>query len=404
MRATISTHNGSTAHRDHNIRNRNVTRHEEHIDAERPHEIWLDEKPQEAYQRIFGEALQKYNDSQTREDRKINDYYKHICKDSKKHPVYEMIVGVYPEKGQRINEPIQREILKKFVDEWKERNPNLLVCGAYYHADEQGEPHVHIDYIPVAHNYAKGMEVQNGLVKALGEQGFEKRGKETAQIQWERRENKALEEICKEYGIEVIRPNRGLEHLTTDEYKQAKTSLEAEIDHLIAKRDKAELMFQKALERENKALEKTFKWNKKNEKIEMNKVTFEKLKELLEKRLKDVQTIIHSELDVLVKYDEVENMLKAQQEGLNKAKQEYQHLMELKQNMDNEIKEQAQLLANRQFQEFLKREFSQPDKNQRLVHFCENIAFNNGQTVMDKFREQELQEQTRLANEWERSQ
>lgn len=64
--------------------------------------------------------------------------------------------------------------MQEFVSTWQERNPNLELIGAYYHADEQGEPHIHLDYIPVAHGYKRGLETQTGLVKALQEQGFEK--------------------------------------------------------------------------------------------------------------------------------------------------------------------------------------------------------------------------------------
>lgn len=54
--------------------------------------------------------------------------------------------------------------MRKFVEEWQERNPNLELIGAYYHGDEPGaEPHVHLDYIPVAHGYTKGIETQTGL-------------------------------------------------------------------------------------------------------------------------------------------------------------------------------------------------------------------------------------------------
>lgn len=47
-----------------------------------------------------------------------------------------------------------KKILKDYVQDWKRRNPNLEMIGAYYHNDEQGkQPHVHIDYVPVAHGY-----------------------------------------------------------------------------------------------------------------------------------------------------------------------------------------------------------------------------------------------------------
>ena len=120
-----------------------------------------------------------------------------------------------------VNNETGREILKEFVDGWSERNPNLELIGAYYHADEEGVPHVHCDYVPVAHGYKRGMETQTGLVKALGEMGFEKKGKATAQIQWQARENKHLEELCLERGIDVLHPERDAkQHLDTREYKQ----------------------------------------------------------------------------------------------------------------------------------------------------------------------------------------
>ena len=181
MGVTISTHNGSSVSREHNVRNRKITDKEEHIDREGHYEIWKDVKPREAYDMLFGEALKEYNEKQTREDRKIKSYYNQIEKDEKKHTVYEMIIGVYPPKDMYLDEEMQKAILKEFVDNWQVRNPNLYLCGAYFHADEQGEPHCHIDYIPVARGYSKGLSVQNGLVKALEGQGFSKVGKLTAQ-------------------------------------------------------------------------------------------------------------------------------------------------------------------------------------------------------------------------------
>ena len=218
MYVTITTHNRPIAHRAHNMRSEKVVAKEPHIDPKGHFEIWHDEEPRDAYKRIFGKYVEEYNERQQREDRKIKDYYKKICKDKKKNAVYEMIIGVYPKNGE-INRDMQRDILKEFVESWQERNPNLELIGAYYHADEQGEPHVHIDYVPVAHGYTRGMRVQNGVVKALKEMGFEKNGKETAQIAWERRENEVLEGICADMCLHVVHPREHRKHLDTATYK-----------------------------------------------------------------------------------------------------------------------------------------------------------------------------------------
>ena len=227
--ATISTHNGSQAHRDHNLRGHSTDK-QDHIKKDGVHEVWIDEAPREAYNRIFGEALERYNAKQTREERKINNYYNHIQQDGKKHPVYEMIIGVYGD----VPEDASKQIMREFVDRWQQRNPNLELIGAYYHADEEGQPHVHIDYVPVADGYTKGMSIQNSISKALEQQGFSKQGRATAQIQWEQRENQALEDICNQYGISVEHPqrNKGAYHLHTDTFKAKKEldTIKAEIN------------------------------------------------------------------------------------------------------------------------------------------------------------------------------
>ena len=223
MSVTIATHNGTSVSREHNVRNRNVTDKEPHIDPNGEYEVWHDEKIKAAYQRLFGDAVREYNERQKRDERKVKDYYREVCKDSKKHPCYELLVGVY---GSDCPTKTKKEILQEFVSTWNERNPNLVLIGAYYHADEQGQdPHIHIDYIPVAHGYKKGLHTQVGLNRALFEQdGFQTQTRHnTAQIQWERRENAYLESLCAARGLSVAHPMRGRgEHLETLEFKAQK--------------------------------------------------------------------------------------------------------------------------------------------------------------------------------------
>ena len=191
------------------------------------HETWIDQSPRQAYRELFGAAQEAYNQRQIaagRPGRCIKSYYDQVAKDGQKHAVYEMIIAV----GNRDNRPAEdlaKGILREFVDTWSERNDSLKMIGAYYHADEQGVPHVHIDYVPVAVGCRRGMAVQNGLVKALNAIGFETKSmSDTAQIQWEHRENQYLERLCAERGLEVDHPLDGRKHLKTERYK-----LEAEL-------------------------------------------------------------------------------------------------------------------------------------------------------------------------------
>ena len=59
-RVTIATHNGSKVARDHNIRNEKVVSKEKHIDLNRVHEVWKDERVQDAYKRIFESSVKEY--------------------------------------------------------------------------------------------------------------------------------------------------------------------------------------------------------------------------------------------------------------------------------------------------------------------------------------------------------
>lgn len=219
MSVTISTHNGSQVRTAHNIRAKNCVEKQEHIDPARPHETWQHETISHAYERLFSSAVSEYNSKQQRPERKIKNYLAQVQKDAKKHPCYEMIVGVY---GEECSDRLGKEILRAYVDDWQSRNPQLELIGAYYHADEQGRaPHVHLDYIPVSSSYKKGLCVQTGLNRALKDMGYEKRGNLTAQIQWEKAENAVLEHFCREAGLTVEHPQlgKGVQHQTTELYK-----------------------------------------------------------------------------------------------------------------------------------------------------------------------------------------
>ena len=231
MGVTISTHNGSAAHRSHNIREPRTVDKQEHIDKNGHYEIWRDELPKEAYQRIFGQAVKDYNDKQPRQDRKIKDYYRQVQNSKTQHPVYEMIVAV-GSKDNPVPYDTAKSILREYYEGWDKANPNMILIGSYFHADERGVIHLHNDYIPIAHGYTRGMATRTGLDKALREQGFIKKGRETPQIQWQRAENARLERLCREKGIEVEHPSKqaekALEHKETKLYQREQDINKAE--------------------------------------------------------------------------------------------------------------------------------------------------------------------------------
>lgn len=225
MGITIATHNGSQVHQAHNIRDSRVVNKERHINPNGSHEVWCHTDIRTAYERIFGEAVKDYNERQKRDDRKIKSYYDKIKNSAKQHTAYEMIIGVYGNDDKKEN----KKIMQEYIEGWAERNPNLRMIGAYYHDDEQGEAHCHIDYIPVATGYTTGMRTRTGLNKALEQQGIIKQPHTTPQIMWEKKENKALADICNEHGLDITNKRTKRKHLDKQEYikKQEIEKLEA---------------------------------------------------------------------------------------------------------------------------------------------------------------------------------
>ena len=175
--------------------------------------IYNQEPLEEAYENCFGEALRNYNAAQKRKDRKKDNYLKEIensCNGEK--PFYENVVQVgkmtdIPVVGENGNLTEEAKaaisVLEQYAKTFQERNPNLYLFNCVTHLDE-ATPHLHIDYIPVAHGYKNGMETRNSMTKAFQQMGFAKavNRKQNETVAWQERERAYLTELCAEHGIE----------------------------------------------------------------------------------------------------------------------------------------------------------------------------------------------------------
>lgn len=113
------------------------------------------------YREQFSEAVEEYNKKQTREERKIHDYFEKTAKSNKDMAV-EMIFQIgdkefwdkNPDKRRRMDVAFKEilELLQKFA-------PNLVVANAVIHYDE-ASPHMHVVAVPVADGFKKGMSRQ----------------------------------------------------------------------------------------------------------------------------------------------------------------------------------------------------------------------------------------------------
>lgn len=185
----------------------------------------------DAYKFCFEKAIQDYNNKQTRKDRLIDgtNGYMNKLKNSKNGEklFYECIVQI-GNKFDMFNgiESIEtrekyKNILNDYMKDFEERNPNLYVFNAVLHMDET-TPHLHIDYIPIAKNYKKGLEVRNSLTKALEEQGIlsNKTKYNNSSINWSIQEKDFLEKILNKYNL-TRAEEKGYKrkHLSLEQYK-----------------------------------------------------------------------------------------------------------------------------------------------------------------------------------------
>lgn len=226
---------------------------------------YIRESLADAYEKCFGEAVREYNAGQKRSDRKIGSYVKKIeNSDNGENVFYENIVQL----GTKYDTPVMDEngnlteaakeaveLLDEYAKTFQERNPNLYLFNCVLHLDE-ATPHLHIDYIPVAGGYKKGMKTRNSISKALQQMGFEKgKGRyDNEVIDWEARERDYLMDLCRERGIEVEIKGDKRDNLTLPEYKAAMHKvecLEAEAEMLDSRNE--------ALEKQNDNLtQRTF--------------------------------------------------------------------------------------------------------------------------------------------------
>ena len=127
------------------------------------------------YREQFSEVVEEYNKKQTREERKIHDYFEKTAKSNKDMAV-ELIFQIgdkefwdkNPDKRRRMDLAFKEilELLQKFAS-------NLVVANAVIHYDE-ASPHMHVVAVPVAEGFKKGMTKQVSKRKVCTKEFLEK--------------------------------------------------------------------------------------------------------------------------------------------------------------------------------------------------------------------------------------
>lgn len=169
--------------------------------------ILIDKDIRQVYKEVFGEALAEYNANQVAKkhpERQKKDYYSSICYDKKTEPFREAVVQI-GNKDKQLPRWESNEILQKFLKQFQENNPQLVVVGAYIHNDE-ATPHMHIDYVPVA-TYSKGLKTRVSNDKALNQMGYK------TWNDWKDSQMSCLENLVREKGYDREYMNNSNRHI-----------------------------------------------------------------------------------------------------------------------------------------------------------------------------------------------
>ncbi len=197
----------------------------ENVDGERSHlnVDYCNESIKNVYHKLFDEALQRYNEKQTRTDRRIADYYEKIRNSKQEKPFHELILQIGDKENMGAgseNGNHARQILDEYYQQFQERNPNLYVFSAHLHMDE-ATPHLHIDFVPFTTGSKRGLDTRVSLKQALAKQGFKggSRG-DTEWSQWVQSEKEQLAAVMERHGIEWEHKGTHEKHLSVLDYKK----------------------------------------------------------------------------------------------------------------------------------------------------------------------------------------
>ena len=228
LKRTISfmTGKGSLNHNSRKFHAKNTDPNRTHWNVE-----YCNEDIKDVYHELFDEALKRYNDKQTRKDRKIDDYYEKIRSGKQEKLFHEVILQI-GDKDNMGSETMEGQLAAKILDEYmkgfQERNPTLRVFAAHLHLDE-ATPHLHIDFIPYVTGSKRGLDTRVSLKQALSSLGFKGGSRsETELNQWVQSEKQKLAMVMRENEIEWDQKGTHAQHLSVLDYKKKVREQEVE--------------------------------------------------------------------------------------------------------------------------------------------------------------------------------
>ena len=226
MKRTISfmTGKGSVNHNSRKFHAKNTDPERSHLNVE-----YCNENIKDVYHELFDEALARYNEKQTRNDRRIDDYYEKIRSGKQEKPFHEIIlqigdretVGAETEEGR-----LAAKILDEYMQGFQRRNPTLRVFSAHLHMDE-ATPHLHIDFVPYTTGSKRGLDTRVSLKQALMALGFKGGTRQETELnQWVMAEKQQLAAIMLEHGIGWEQKGTHEKHLSLLDFEKKERAKE----------------------------------------------------------------------------------------------------------------------------------------------------------------------------------
>lgn len=339
------------------------------------------------YKTEFDEAVYKYNEKQTREDRKILNYLSKVEEDKQKNIATELILQIGDkEDWQNIDfkdKQKMAEVFKNSLEVLEEKG--FKIANATLHLDETS-PHLHVIGVPIGTDFKKGLEkqVSSKSVFSIGK----------LEILREKIEKTIIEDFNKVYNVNVEKKQeKGLieEHLNITDYKQIKPVL----DELVKMVDKNIAIEQVKEEIKKKDKQKLGKEEELKNKAKEIAEAEEKVKELTEKNKK-------METDLISNKNKLDNIQKEKAEKDREIELEFKNLFEKKQEIEKKKKELEQ--KEKEIEEIEAREKELEKKKKELEEIRqnkENIDFLIAQELEKKKQiEKKKQEIERLNNSY----
>lgn len=233
--------------------------HAKNIEPERSHwnVEYCNEDIKDVYHELFDAALARYNEKQTRNDRRIEDYYEKILSGKQEKPFHEVIlqIGNKDDMNAKTEEgQLAAKILDEYMKGFQKRNPALRVFSAHLHMDE-ATPHLHIDFVPFTTGSKRGLDTRVSLKQALATMGFKGGTRsETEWNQWVLFEKERLAAVMEKHEIEWEKKGTHEKHLSVLDFEKKERAkevaeLEAEKVNLEEKNAAIEEVSDKMLER-----------------------------------------------------------------------------------------------------------------------------------------------------------